>query len=375
MLLALTIVIFILVIIWILDKSCWQTPVLSYKRTPFTDYIIEKVPRLSLPYKATFWLSHNRHFHTITATRLRQHFSKMQTSRQYLELQDGGVVALDWTKPEALEKNDIRPVLIVLSGIEGNIKLTSFVCAKAAEQGYHTVVFNRRGHGGSYLTTPKLQSFGDPSDFKQVVQFVRKVYPQSKLLGLSFSAGGGILMSYLGEEGGRAQLTAAVLISPGFNPMEQSNRFHWLYESLIVRSLKRIVHQHSHVMSPHIDMDTVLKAKSITEFDEHVYCKFYNHNSVEEYWNHNDPMRNHSNVTIPVLFVSSLDDPVLSAEFIPYDVILEHSDWIMATVDRGGHCAFRQGISAEPWAECVALQYLDAVLKYEHKTNIGLVTE
>ncbi|XP_041348162.1 protein ABHD15-like [Gigantopelta aegis] len=365
MFLTIIIVIFILVIIWILDKTCWQTPALFYKRTPFTDYIVEKVQRLSAPYKATFWLSHNRHFHTITATRLRKHISKIQISRQYLELQDGGVVALDWSKPDTLD--DCRPILIILSGIEGNIKLTSFVCAKAAELGYRTVVFNRRGHGGSYLTTPKLQSFGDPSDFKHVVEFVRKIYPQSNLLGLSFSAGGGILMSYLGEEGERAQLTAAVLISPGFSPLEQSTCFHWLYETLIVRSLKRIVHQHSHVISPHIDVNSVLKAKSITEFDKNVYCKFYNHDNVEEYWSHNDPMRNHSKMTIPVLFLCSLDDPVLSAEFIPYDVISEHSDWIMATVDRGGHCAFREGINAEPWAECVALEYLDAVLKYEIK--------
>ncbi|XP_041348163.1 phospholipase ABHD3-like [Gigantopelta aegis] len=367
----LTIVIVVCVtaaIIWILDRTSWQTPILFYKRTPFTDYIVKAVPRLSSPYKSTFYLSLNRHLHTAAATYF-TYFNKMHSSRQHLKLQDGGVVAIDWPKPDMLDNDDKddRPIIILCLGMEGCIKLAYHIACGASKRGFRTAVFNKRGHGGTHLLTPKLQSFGDPTDFKQVVEYVHQTYPHSKLLGLSYSAGGGPLMSYLGAEGDRSLITATVHVSAGFNPLEQSRTLHWLYESIMVKGLKQIVQQHSHVVSSHIDMDKVLRCKSLPEFDENVYCKFYNHSTLEEYWDHNDPLRNQANVRSPALFLNSVDDPVLFEHFIPYDMIKEHPDWMLARVNKGGHCGFREGLSAAPWAECVALDYFKAVLKYEPK--------
>ena len=355
-------------IIWVLDRMSWQTPVLFYRSTPFTDYIVKEVPRLVSPYKSTFWLSINRHLHTAAAT-YSTYFQNMNVNREHLKLKDGGIVAIDWPNPNNFESDnkDDRPIIILCLGMEGNIELAYHISIRAAQHGFRMVVFNKRGHGGTQLLTPKLQSFGDPSDFKQVVDFVHNTYPQAKILGFSYSAGGGPLMSYLGDEGENSLITASVHISAGFNPLEQSRSLHWLYEFFMVKGLKEIVRKHSNVVSPHIDMKRVSSCRSLPEFDEHVYCKFYNHGTLEEYWTHNDPLRNQKNVKSPALFLNSLDDPVLSEHFIPYDDITEHPDWMLARVNKGGHCGFREGIRAEPWAENVALDYFKAVLKYKPK--------
>ena len=47
----------------------------------------------------------------------------------------------------------------------------------AAKKGFRIVVFNRRGHGSSYLTTPKLAGPGDPSDVKQTLEYISLKYP------------------------------------------------------------------------------------------------------------------------------------------------------------------------------------------------------
>ncbi len=54
---------------------------------------------------------------------------------------------------------------------------------------FRPVVFNKRGHGNSVLTIPKLQSFGDTSDIREAVVFINKQYPQAKMVAIGHSAG------------------------------------------------------------------------------------------------------------------------------------------------------------------------------------------
>ena len=51
------------------------------------------------------------------------------------------------------------------------------------------VFFNKRGHGNCVLTTPKLQSFGDVSDFRVCVVYIHKLFPDAKMVAIGHSAG------------------------------------------------------------------------------------------------------------------------------------------------------------------------------------------
>ena len=90
-------------------------------------------------------------------------------------MRDKGVVALDWAlsvQPRAKRKST---VLLVLPPITGDAFTVSALCCLATWRGFRTLMFNRRGHGGSVLTTPKLQSSCDPSYLRQVCIGVQKV--------------------------------------------------------------------------------------------------------------------------------------------------------------------------------------------------------
>ena len=50
-------------------------------------------------------------------------------------------------------------------------------CVMAAKKGFRIVLFNRRGHGSSYLTTPKLAGPGDQNDVKQTLEYIFLKYP------------------------------------------------------------------------------------------------------------------------------------------------------------------------------------------------------
>lgn len=78
------------------------------------------------------------------------------------------------------------------------------------------MVFNRRSHNGTPLTTVKLQQFGDPADLREAVRYIRYQQPSGRLYAVSESTGSGLLLSYLGECGSSSYVTAAVCLSPVF---------------------------------------------------------------------------------------------------------------------------------------------------------------
>ncbi|KAJ0063517.1 hypothetical protein NL108_002698, partial [Boleophthalmus pectinirostris] len=90
------------------------------------------------------------------------------------------------------------------------------LCETALFHGYLPVVFNRRGHNGAPLTSVKLQQFGDPSDLREAVRYIRYRQPAGRLYAVSESTGAGLLLSYLGECGSSSYVTAAVCLSPVF---------------------------------------------------------------------------------------------------------------------------------------------------------------
>jgi len=90
------------------------------------------------------------------------------------------------------------------------------LCEAALSHGYLPVVFNRRSHNGTPLTTLKLQQFGDPADLREAVRYIRYRQPAGRLYAAGESTGSGLLLSYLGECGSSSYITAAACLSPIF---------------------------------------------------------------------------------------------------------------------------------------------------------------
>jgi abhydrolase domain-containing protein 15 len=229
------------------------------------------------------------------------------------------------------------------------------------------VVFNKRGHGGSKLSTPKVQSFGDPEDFHKVVEHVRSKYPNATITALGSSAGSGLLASYLGEYGSDCILSYAVFVSPGYDAeFLFKNCIKHPYDFLLMSMLKKLLNNNRDMLAKAVDMDKVMKAKNMITLEEDLYCALYGYPSMDEYWKNNNPVRNASNISIPVLTISSLDDPVCTKECIDYS-LFKHTigESMLLTTFQGGHCGFLEGWNLEHWADKLAIDYLDACLEYK----------
>ena len=78
-------------------------------------------------------------------------------------------------------------------------------------------MFNRRGHAGVGLTSPRFNVVGDQEDTRVMVDRVRARHPASNYIAIvGISAGCGLLMSYLGSEV-KPHVQAAVALCPAYD--------------------------------------------------------------------------------------------------------------------------------------------------------------
>ena len=87
-----------------------------------------------------------------------------------------------------------------------------------------------------------------------------------------------------------------------------------------------------------------------------------NPKNVEEYLEWNNPLRDVDDIAVPVLCINSLDDPTFDCKHIPYDLFQCCPNFLLVTTNHGGHCGFYERFSLHSWADCLCLDYVDAVL-------------
>lgn len=350
-------------------KSLLQTtevyPRLYFKESTLASHLIKKCRLATRQFSPPFWMR-NKHIQTFLPFFIPQ--CSVQFKREYLQLKDRGVVALDWVVNLHLHRKKRRTVLIVIPGLCGTAGGLSKICQYAAKRGFQPVVFNRRGLGNSFLTTPKLQSYGDPSDFRQVIKYINGKYPKALVTCVSYGTGSECLLSYLGEFGSSAQISAGVSVSASFEVAHRtSTKLHGIYDLLFLTLLKRVVWKHAKALTKIIDVPKALKAWTYKQFDEAVFCKMYGYSDLEEFWDRNNPLRDVDDISVPLLFISSEDDPLHSNKNIPLDLFKYYPNFFMLMPKYGGHGGFLDDIAALSWADRVVIDYLEAILEFTMK--------
>lgn len=350
-------------------KSLIQTteiyPRLHFKESTLASHLIKKCRLATRSFSPPLWMR-NKHIQTFLPFFIPNCIVEFR--REYLQLKDRGVVALDWVENLHLHRKKRRTVLVIIPGLCGTAEGASKICQYAAKRGFQPVVFNRRGLGNSFLTTPKLQSYGDPSDLRQVVKYLNGKYPKALITCVSYGTGSECLLSYLGEFGSSAQISAGVSVSASFEIAHRtSTKMTGFYDLLFLFLLKKVIWKHARALTKNIDIPKALKAWSFKQFDEAVFCKMYDYTDLDEFWDRNNPLRDVDDISVPLLFISSEDDPLHSHKHIPFDLFKYYPHFFLIMSKQGGHCGFIDDISTLSWADRVVIDYLEAILEFTMK--------
>uniref|UniRef100_A0A3Q3WRT8 Phospholipase ABHD3 n=1 Tax=Mola mola TaxID=94237 RepID=A0A3Q3WRT8_MOLML len=294
---------------------------------------------------------------------------------------DGGQISLDWVDNEAsatYPESCTRPTVLILPGLTGNSQQSYVLHAisQATRRGYRCVVFNNRGVGGEELLTPVTYCAANTSDLGRVVQHVKGLYPYAPVLGAGVSLGGMLLLNYLARKGTESGMVAGLTISVPWNAHKSSDSMeeplNWLlFNKYLTRGLCRAVIRHRKVLEKVADIDYVLKAQTIREFDERFTAVQFGYRTCTDYYHDASPDKKLPSTTVPILCLNAADDPFSPQNAFPLTIVQDLPNVALLLTAHGGHIAFLQGLfpRGESYMERLFGQFVQAV--FEHPAQIN----
>ncbi|CAI5976122.1 unnamed protein product [Closterium sp. NIES-64] len=318
--------------------------------------------------------------------------------RHVVRTPDGGTLGLDWAEPEAAvgggkggkgagaagvggsgeakvaggraERSSQVPIVIVVPGLtsQSNDKYMRQCVAGVTRHGWRALVPNHRGLGGVTITSNRFYNAGWTTDLRFVISLVQQDYPHAPLYAIGTSLGANILVKYLGEEGASGPIQAAVSIG---NPWDLLICDRWMnrrtrqrvYNTAMVTGLRDFAKLHKDSFQHLVDVQHVMKARTIRQFDDRITRIVSNYETVDTYYRRCGSAQFLPEVAVPLLAVSALDDPICTREAIPWDEAKANPNVVLAVSHHGGHLAYLQGLTASSiWWVQVSIDFLQAVV-------------
>lgn len=342
-----------------------RRPELTYRRSPLIDHLLASCPTLVARFRPPLW-GFNRHVQlAILALRDARTAPLRFDCTELLTLADGGTVSLDWLGLDDPTVSDETPTLVVLPTICGDGQsLRRTVQAMRRGLEWRVVVCNRRGHGPLPLTAPRFSTLGSTDDVRTQLEHIHRRVPRSPLYALGASAGTALLVRYLGEEGDRTPLAAAVAYCPGYDTTRAFHRIHRLYDRYLIRAVRRyFLERHAEVLRDLPGYAEIADSRTVGEFHDRQY-RFAGFASVTDFHQRTNPMLVARNVRIPLLILNAADDPVCVVENVHEhrDLFDTVPDSMLVLTARGSHCAFFEGQwRPRSWAHRLIAEYFRAV--------------
>ncbi|CAN7523134.1 alpha/beta fold hydrolase [Aquipseudomonas alcaligenes] len=342
-------------------RTAARKPQLIYQRNPDNDALIQQMPRLTRRFWATPWLF-NGHLQLL-GLGLKKVFSPaLRYDRvDTLLMADGGTTALHWLGADLPAE---VPTLVVLHTITGSPhSMRGFVRDLQRLTGWRVVFCQRRGHGDLSLTSPRFNTMGDTADLREQLRQIGERYPHSALYAAGISAGTGLLVRYLGEQGDDTPLQGAFAYCPGYDIRVAFARSRAPYTRLMARKLVRQFVTPNRQALAHLPSLAALEgAQSLDEFHRHLYeCAGYP--SQQAFLDNCNPITVMDRITVPLLVLNAEDDPVCVLGNVRdhQQAMARMPRTLLAVTTRGSHCAYLAGLTARSWAHHLAADFLRAL--------------
>ena len=249
------------------------------------------------------------------------------------------------------------PRVLLLHGLEGGVHShyvrAIFREAQARGWGADLLIFRTCGSAPNRL--PRSYHSGETSDPAFVIDQITSEFPDAPLGLVGVSLGGNVLCKLLGERSDTLpqQVVGAVAMSVPFDLARASRHlgrgFGTVYErsflrSLIPKALEK-VGRHAE-LAP---LSAVANARTIWEFDDTFTAPLHGFDSAADYYTRASSLSFLTNISIPTLLLSAVDDPFLPPDVLDQVRAVAHGNNALTLEfpERGGHVGFTAG--RWPW--------------------------
>ena len=267
------------------------------------------------------------------------------------------------------------PTLVLLHGLEGSARSHYLVgmSKKAFAAGFHTVRVNTRNCGGTEHLTPTLYCAGLSQDVGHLTKHLREKCGVEDIYLAGVSLGANIILKHLGEQGERAGIQGAAVVSPpidlGLCAQRMLEPRNWIYQRYFVQRLKERMQRKALHFPGITDLSRVARVRTIYEFDEVVTAPHFGFGTADNYYRLASSAPLLRNIRTPTLLIQALDDPMIPFEPFRNSGIEENEFLHLLVTQYGGHVGFlgsRPACAADQdvyWAESRVVEFLTMLAK------------
>lgn len=301
------------------------------------------------PFKAAWWLP-NGNAQTIWASKIPRQSQVKYTYERFM-LPDGDQTFVAWHPINAnteLSAQSTTPIVVVLHGLEGSAQsyYAKGIMNEIRALGWHGVLLHFRGcHGGPNQVQRSYHS-GDTADLQAFLTYLKQSAPNAPIYLVGYSLGGNVVLKYLGEQGSKSSIEAAVAVSVPFELSHAAAKltqgFSQLYQHVLLSSLKqKFLDKFMNLPSP-IDRTRVGAIKTIREFDDVVTAPLHGFDSADDYYSKSSCRQFLKSIETSTLILHANDDPLVPQSAIPNSEEMNESVSLECYAN-GGHVAFVAG--------------------------------
>jgi hypothetical protein len=301
-------------------------------------------------FKPAWWLN-NAHLQTLYPALMRTTPPPPGLRRERLITPDNDFIDIDWCG-----EGD-QPLIILLHGLTGSSRsgYIKGLQRTLLTQGFRSVALNFRGCSGEYNHSARCYHSGETEDIHFLYQTIRLREPDTLLAAVGFSLGGNVLLKWLGEQGNKLSLFAAIAVSVPLVLSACATKLDHGFSKIYRENLLRDLKHHIRAKQGHLEklgkrqeagkieqLGDLSRIKSFWQYDDRVVARLHGFKNVQDYYQRSSSRQFLKSITIPTLLIQALDDPFMTEEVLP-DVAELSSTIYLEITQGGGHVGFVAG--------------------------------
>lgn len=191
-----------------------------------------------------------------------------------------------------------------------------------------------------------LSSGGYTDDLRCALAYISHVAPEIPLYAAGFSLGANCLAKYMGEEGDKTPIKSAIILGAPWDFIDghiclSSSYLRGIYSKAMAQNLRKLVqrHQKHFVDDPRLDLPALFgnPYQTLYEFDSQVTRVLGGFSTTEAYYRYASANQHAKNVKVPLLSLSSMDDPIVGTSTIPIEEAEGNENLVFVRTKNGGH--------------------------------------
>jgi uncharacterized protein len=293
------------------------------------------------------------------------------SERKRFTLDDGDILFASLDRPVD-PKPERLPLVILIHGVPGSESSPYMIrmARHLLKRGHWVLRLNLRGAGESRAYCRKQYYAGSSGDIVELLAKLPAELTQHGVAVVGYSLGGAILLKYLGEQGSRTPICAAISVSAPIDLLGTSQSLtsfrNSLYHWYIFRLIKREATAEGAVLTDE-ERKAIETSSNLLEYDDRFTAPRNGYKGAADYYEACSAMNFLPDIRTSTLVLAALDDP-----WVPggaYSGFYWRSNESLSLVPllpaHGGHVGFHGVGFGRPWSDLAVASFLENVRLFQ----------